>query len=118
MSQRQTYPFRIIRGTTAPSFLVTAEPTAVLTAIEASSLARVWDGPNGRTLRFFESSGVDYCVAWGTSDIVAGGSTDSLSILGGTVETFHLEPNATHLSIKSLVAATTALVNVTLGHGQ
>lgn len=118
MTFRQSYAFRPIRGTTAPSFEIGATNVFASTAsaFQSTGVSRIWAGPI-RTIRVAEDKGIDYHLNWGSSDVVAS-SSDSLLILGGTVETFHIEPNLTHVAIKSLSTSTGAKVNVTLGYGQ
>ena len=117
MSFRQTYPFRAIRGTTAPSFVAGGDAVFVSTAsaLESTALLRVWSGPQ-RSVRLCESSGVDYHINFGSSTIVAA-SSDSIKVLGGTVEVFHVEPGHTHIAVNSVSTSTGAAVNVTLGYG-
>jgi hypothetical protein len=118
MPLRHTYPFRIVRGTTAPSFNSTANLTPQLLALESTALARVWAGPSGRAIRVAESSGLDYRINFGSSLISAAGSSDSILVLGGTVETFHVEPGQTYISVHSVNTSTHAEVNITLGYGE
>jgi len=117
MAFRQSYPFRMIRGTTAPSF--SAGSTTVFdstaSAFESTALSRVWSGPN-RSVRLAEDLGVDSYVNFGSSLITAN-SSDSMLLLGGTVEVFHIEPAHTHIAINSVSSSTGARINVTLGYG-
>ena len=117
MTFRQTYPFRVIRGTTAPAFEVGATNVFVSTAsaFESTALNRVWAGPN-RSIRLAEKDGIDYHYQTGSSSVEAN-SSDSTLVLGGTVETFHIEPAHTHIAINSVSTSTGARVNVTLGYG-
>lgn len=116
MPQLFDYPFQPIRNSTAPSFNSTGGDNAsTLNAFESSGL-REWDkGPDGRAVRFAESSGVDYFVNFGTSDIVAA-SSDSMFVLGGTVELFRIQPGQTHMALISF--STVAEVNITIGYGR
>lgn len=117
MSQRQLYPFRPIRGTTAPSFEVgsTVVFASTASALESTALNRVWAGTQ-RSVRLAEDKGIDAHINFGSSAIVAN-SSDSILYLGGTVEVFHVEPGLTHMAIQSVSTSTGARVNVTLGYG-
>lgn len=117
MSFRQSYPFRAIRGTTAPSFEAGSSTVFLSTAnaFESTGLGRVWSGPL-RSIRLSESSGLDYHVNFGSSTITAN-SSDSILVLGGTVEVFHIEPAHTYIATNSVSTSTGARVNVTLGYG-
>ena len=112
MSNLYLYPFQPIKNSTAPSFSASGATAAALFAIETSAL-REWQFPTSRALRFAELTGGDYYVKFGTSDAVAA-STDTMLILGGTVEVHRVEPGISHISIWS---STNVTVNVTLGHG-
>lgn len=117
MAFRQTYPFRPIRGTTAPSFEIGATNvfTSSASVFESTALNRVWSGAQ-RSIRLAEKEGIDSHVNWGSSLITAN-SSDSILFLGGTVETFHIEPAHTYIAINSVSTSTGAKVNVTLGYG-
>lgn len=119
MSQRQTYPFRIIRGTTAPSFEIGASNVfaSTTTVFESTALNRVWSGPS-RSVRIAEYQGIDAWINFGTSTITVGGSSDSMLFLGGTVETFNIEPGQTYIAMQSVSTSTGAKLNITLGYGQ
>lgn len=107
--------FRIIRGTTAPSFNSTANLTSSALALESTALARVWQGAN-RVVRVTESSGVGAHINFGSS-LVEAASSDSILFLGGTVETFHVEPGQTYIAVASISTTTAAELNITLGYG-
>ena len=114
MSIRYLQNFRSILST-APSFEVSltgANSTA--NALEAAGL-RLFDGPTGRAVRFSTKTADDYYLAFGTSDIVAS-SSESIGMLGGTVETFF--PTKPDWGFIALQSSTDVTVNVTLGHGQ
>ena len=112
---RQGPPFYSIPGTTAPSFSSTLGSTSQGYALEASTLGRLWQGPTNRSVRLatIGSSGC-YWVAFGTSTIQVGGATDGILILGGTVESFGLDPGQSWLAIAS---STSVSVNITPGYG-
>ena len=109
MTQRFVTPFRIIRGTTAPSFNSNTNTASSANALESTALSRIWSGPYPRAVRLAETSGVDYYVNFGSSLVSAGGSTDAMLVLGGTVEIFHVESQS-HIAIKSIDGSTAALV--------
>ena len=113
---RGVLSFRPTRNSTEPSF--NAGSTTVFdsttNAFESSGV-REWKSPN-RQVRFAEDLGADYYLKFGSSDVVAS-STDSMLMLGGTVETFSIEGGNTHFAINSVSTSTGAKVNVTLGHG-
>jgi len=119
MTSRAFEPFKMIAGTTAPSLQVGATNVFVSTAsaLESTALKRVWQGPSGRAVRVAEKDGRDFWLNFGSSAITAGGSTDSLLFLGGTVETQRLEPGWTHVAMRSVSTSTGAVVNITLGYG-
>lgn len=114
MTQRHFYPFRTIRGTSDISFNSSENSSAQLLALQSSALGRVFPGPSSRTVRLSNASSLDYHVKFGSTLVVAE-STNSMFLLGGTVETFHVEPGQSHISI---VATADAIVNITLGHGE
>ena len=106
------YPFQALKNSTAPSFESTADNTAVLLALESSGL-RQWQFPTSRVVRLAEKTGADYYVKFGTSDVVAA-STNSILMLGGTVELHRVEAGQSHMSVYS---STSITVNITLGIG-
>lgn len=115
MAFRQTYPFRPIRSTAASFNIGSTLVFGSTTSAFQSTGTREWSGPQ-RDIRLSEDLGVDYYVNFGSSDITAS-SSGSMLLLGGTVETFHIEPALTHIAISSISTSTGAKVNVTLGHG-
>lgn len=109
--------FRIIHQSTAPSFMMGATDVFASTAASFESTGiREWQGASSRTFRVSESAGGDYYMNFGTSDVVAA-SSDSILMLGGTVEIFYVEPSRTHVAIKSASTSTGVQVNITLGYG-
>lgn len=118
MTFRQTYPFRPVQGTTAPSFEAGASNVFLSTAnaLESTGLGRVWSGGASRSVRLSEAEGIDSHVNFGSSTITAN-SSDSICFLGGTVEVFHVEPRQTHIAINSVSTSTGVRVNVTIGYG-
>jgi hypothetical protein len=118
MTQRHQYSFHRVVGTTAPSFTMGATDVFASTAsvLESTALGRQWQGPSGRVVRLAEDKGIDFHVNFGTSTIIAA-STDSMLVLGGTVEDFKVEPSDTYIAIKSVSTSTGAVVNITLGYG-
>jgi len=104
-------PFRPINST-APSFRVSVTNASTLNALESTSL-REWPNPANRTVRVSSIEAGDYSLKFGTSDAVAA-STDSMMVLGGTVEVFEVLPSHTHIAMHS---STDVTVNVTLGKG-
>ena len=105
-------PFQALKNSTAPSFESTASTTAVLLALESTSV-REWQFPTSRAVRLAEKTGADYYVKFGTSDVVAA-STNSMLALGGTVELHRIEAGQSHMSLYS---STDVTVNITLGTG-
>ena len=112
MANLYLYPFQPIRNSTAPSFSASASNASALFLIESTGL-REWQFPTSRALRFAEITGGDYFVKFGTSDAVAA-SSDTMLVLGGTVEVHRVEAGISHIAIFS---STSVVVNVTLGHG-
>ena len=111
--QRHQRPFSPIVST-APGFSVSFDSTSTIFALESTSL-REWSGPSGRAIRVSSIASDDFHINFGTSDIVAA-SSDSVLVLGGTVETFLPgKPSYTHIAC---VSSTNATVNVVLGYGQ
>ena len=99
---------------TAASFEAIIDNATGAFAMESSSL-REWTTPSGRAVRIASVQTDDFHLRFGTSDIGVAGSSDSMLILGGTVETFHpVKPSYTHLSF---VSSTTLTINITLGYG-
>ena len=118
-------PFHIVDGTTSPSFVAGTSLIFLSTtsALEATGL-REFAGPN-RSARLVayttdptESQAGDFWVNFGTSDIAIVGSTDSILVLGGTVETFLVANRHTHIAVQGVSTTTGIKVNVTLGYGQ
>jgi hypothetical protein len=118
MTQRFHYSFHPVAGTTAPSFLAgsTAVFASTANVLESTAIGRVWQGPASRTVRLAEKNNDDYYVNFGTSTVVAA-SSDSILVLGGTVEDFRVEPSATYIAIAAASTTAGAEVNVTLGYG-
>ena len=114
MSQRQLYPFRTIRGSSAPSFSAGTTTVFVSTSqlFESTALNRMWAGPM-RTVRIAEKDGTDSYIQFGSS-LVEANSSDSMLFLGGTVEAFHIEPGQKYIAVNSTVGV---VLNVTLGVG-
>lgn len=100
-------------ASTAPSFESTAGSSG-LYAFASTAIGRVWSGASGRAIRLASKAADDYYVNYGSSDIVAA-SSNSILILGGTVESHRIDPRHTHLMVFS---STTVTVNITLGYGQ
>jgi hypothetical protein len=99
-----------------PAFESSAADTAVLIALESTAVTRQWlpPGASGKAVRIASKAADDFYVLFGTSDIVAT-TTASVQVLGGTVETFMMPANVSHVSV---VASTLVTVNFTLGYGQ
>lgn len=117
MPSRYQLPFHHI-DSTAPSFQSAGSVASSANALESTAIGRTWDGPASRAVRVAESSGIDYYLAFGSSTLVAV-SSESMLVLGGTVEIFHpIVPSITHIAILSVSTSTAAEVNVTLGYGQ
>ncbi|HDZ73728.1 MAG TPA: hypothetical protein ENH55_13365 [Aurantimonas coralicida] len=113
MPSRFQLPFHPI-ASTAPSFEATFDNTSTSLALQSTSL-REWAGPTNRSVRLATRTADDYLVAFGTSDITLGGSSDAMLVLGGTVEVFHpILPSHTHIAMQS---STDVTANVTLGYG-
>ena len=106
-------PFRPLPTSTGPSFN-SSSGSSGLYALESTALNRFWGIPGGRTIRIASIAGDDFYIALGSSTIVAG-TTDSMLILGGTVELFRDTGDVSYIAIKS---STDVIVNVTLGQGQ
>lgn len=109
--------FRIIHKSTAPSFTMgsTSVFDSTSTSFESTDI-REWQGASNRTFRVSEKAGIDYYLNYGSSDVTAA-SSDSLHMLGGTVETFYVEAWRTHVAVKSASTSTGVQVNITLGYG-
>ena len=116
MPWRYTWPFQPI-SSTAPSF--TAGSTTVFdsTTNALESTGREWGLKVTRSVRLSEKNNNDFYAVFGTSDITAARGTTPL-ILGGTVETFQLQPRWTHIAIIADSTTAGAEVNVTLGVGE
>ena len=112
MSQRGLFSFYPVRST-EPSFNSTVGATSNFFAFESSDTNRLWQGPSGRAVRISSKASNDYSVVFGTTTAVAT-SSGGILILGGTVETFRMEPGNTHIAV---VSSTDVSVNVTLGYG-
>src|SRR3990167_3153243 len=94
------YPFQPIRNSTnssAPAFDVTLSTASSANAIESSGV-REWAGPASRALRFSETSGVDYRLAFGSSTVTAG-TTGNMLVLGAAAELFRIQPGQTYFAI-------------------
>ncbi len=133
MPSRFQFPFYAIDGSTAPSFEAGASDVFLSTAVSlessttgdlSSTLPRIWSGPASRAIRVVglsilpgQAVASDFYMNLGSSLITAN-STDSMLILAGTVETFRVKPNETHIAIRSVSTTTGARVNVTIGYGE
>lgn len=99
---------------TAPGFSVSFDNTSTNFALQSTSL-REWAGPASRAVRLTAPAANDFHINFGTSDIVAA-SSDSILILGGTVEIFTpVKPTYTHIAC---VSSTSIVLNIVLGTGQ
>jgi hypothetical protein len=115
MTQRHLLPFQPV-DSSGPSFEVSVTNASTYNALESTALNRYWkSGPGSRSVRLGCKETGDYYVSFGTSDAVAA-STDSMVMLGGTVEIFtSIKPADTHIAFYS---STDVTVNLTLGYGQ
>lgn len=111
MSSRSGRPFSFA-GSTSTSFNSTLGSSG-LYLLEDSAVGRIWSGPSNRAVRLASIGTDDFYVAFGSSTIVAA-STNSVLMLGGTVEAFYLPPSASYIAIKS---STDVTVNITPGYG-
>ena len=112
MASRFQFAFHAIEST-APSFELTVDDTSSAVALE--STGREWGSPLGRVVRFASRTADDYLVKFGDANAVAA-STDTMLMLGGTVEVINLtRPTVTHIA---LVSSTDVVINICLGHGQ
>lgn len=116
MTQRFNYPFTAVVST-APSFQISGTLISTAQALESTAVNRVWSGPGSRSVRFVESSGIDYYIKFGSSTVVAA-SSDSMEILGGTETALTPPPDATYVAIRSISTSSAAVVNVTIGYGR
>ncbi len=113
MPSRFQFPFHAIEST-APAFEAVINDTSSAVALESTGL-REWGSPLGRVVRFATRTADDYLVSFGDSGAEAN-SSDSMLMLGGTVEVINLtRPTVTHIA---LVSSTDVTVSVVLGHGQ
>ena len=112
MASRFQFPFHPIEST-APSFEVTFDNTSTTVFLESTGL-REWGSPLGRVVRFATRTADDYLVSFGSSLAVAA-SSDSMLLLGGTVEVINLtRPSVNSIALQS---STDVVLNVTLGFG-
>lgn len=113
---RSEKPFTPV-DSTAPSFEVESSATSVATALESTAVNRYWrHGPGSRAIRLATGSSNDYYYSLGSSLAVAA-SSDSVLMLGGTVEIFTpVKASVTHIAL--ITTGSTATVNITLGYGQ
>lgn len=109
---RGQYAFYPVTSTAGPSFESTLGSSG-LYALESTTV-RQWQGASGRAVRIASKAADDFYVNVGSSDIVAA-STNSVLILGGTVETFFLRPVQSHIMVFS---STDVTANITIGYGQ
>ncbi len=113
MTNRFNLPFHHI-DSTAPGFQGTFDNTSTSFALQSTGL-REWTGPTSRAVRIASQAGDDFHVAFGSSDLAAN-SSESVLVLGGTVEIFHpISPSVTHIAC---VSSTDVTFNATLGYGQ
>lgn len=115
MPNRSRLPFQPV-DSSAPSFEVTIDATSVVTALESTAINRFWkSGPGSRSIRLATKTADDYYFSIGSSLAVAA-SSDSVLILGGTVEIFTpIKPGLAYIALQS---STDVTVNCTLGYGQ
>ena len=100
-------------NSTEPSFNSTVGATSAFFALESTNV-REWQGPSGRGVRVASKAADDFSIVFGTSDIIAT-SSGGILILGGTVETYSVQPRWTHVAV---VSSTDVDVNFCLGYGQ
>ena len=113
MPSKFQFAFHAIEST-APAFEAVIDDTSSAVALESAGL-REWGSPLGRVVRFATRTADDYLVSFGGSGAEAN-SSDSMLMLGGTVEVINLQrPTVTHIA---LVSSTDVVVNICLGHGQ
>lgn len=118
MPSRYELAFQPVRNSSqssAPAFDVTLSTASTANALQSSGV-REWDGPSGRAVRFAETSGVDYRVAFGSSTIVAG-TTGNTLVLGGAAEAFYIQPGQTYVAIMTTSTQISA-VNIAIGFGR
>jgi hypothetical protein len=100
-------------SSTSPAFDSSFAAASVASALESTTLGRVWQGPAPRVVRVASITSDDYQVAFGTSDIVVS-SSEGIQCLGGTVETFMVQPTWSHIA---MISSTDVTVNVSIGYG-
>jgi len=114
MLSRGQYSFYPVVSSTEPAFNSTLGSSGLYALESTTAPERDYDGPSGRAVRLASKAADDFSVIFGTSDIVAT-SSGAMLILGGTVETFRVRPEATHVMVFS---STDVEVNVMIGYGQ
>ena len=117
MPLRYDLAFAPAINSTEPSFTVTLSTLSSAHAFETGTTLRSWEGPTGRSIRLSETSGVDYKVQFGTSDVVAT-SSGSMLVLGGAAELFTIQAGQTHVAFIKDSTTDISDVNVTIGYGR
>lgn len=116
MSTRYNQPFQPIRNSSETSFVTTLGTTTQGYSLGNSS-ARVWQGPDGRSIRICSTySTATYYLAFGTTSTLttAFSSGPSMVLFGGQTYVFALEPGDNAIAIAS---STSVTAWVTLGYG-
>ena len=106
-------PFTPI-DSSSPSFLAAASATSILYALQSTSINRFWDGPANRAIRIACSTADDYYLAMGSS-LIKAESSNSVLMLGGSVETFYVQPSVQYVALGG--STSVDFVNISLGWG-
>ena len=96
------------------SFMMTITTASTFQFLESTGIRQWSGGPLGRSVRVSEISGGDYYLKFGSSTVTAA-STDSMLVLGNTVEVF--QPVKPSFTCISMVSSTNVSVCVTIGYG-
>jgi len=99
-------------NSTDPGFN-TALASSGLVVLESTSINRRWQGPSNRAIRVAAIASDDFYINVGTS-LITCGTTNGVLILGGTVESFYLQPKDAYVCWKS---STDVSFNITIGYG-
>ena len=112
MTTRAGRPFHTVKST-EPGFNSTSGSTSQFYALESTATNRFWRQPSNRAVRVSSKASDDLFLVFGTTTAVAT-SSGGILLLGGTVETFYLRPQDTHVAVAS---STDVEANFVLGYG-
>ena len=113
MPNRFELPFHPIDSSDTSFEVVLTEANSTTNFLESTGV-REWSGPGSRVVRFATRTADDYVVKFGSS-LATAASSNSMLMLGGTVEVITLSrPSINSIALQS---STDITVNLSIGYG-